>query len=61
MITRLVTNYFLEEAVVDRIELYTSTFIGDNGNTKDVRVDDLLNIFEEEYRFDIDKNLPKSK
>lgn len=55
----LATNYCLEEAIVDHIEQYTTTSIGDNSNTKDVKLDDMLNIFEEEIRLDRDNNLSK--
>ena len=59
LITMLATNYCLEDAVVDRIKLYTTTFIGDNGNTKDVKLDDMVNLFEQEIRCDKNKTLPK--
>ena len=55
----LAINYCLEDDVVDCIELYTTTFIGDNGNTKDVKLDDMLNLFEEKIRCDKNKTLPK--
>lgn len=55
------TNYCLEVIVVDQIELYTTTFVGDDGNTKYVKLDVMLNILEEEIILDRDNNLPKIK
>lgn len=58
-ISTLAINSCLDKAILDHIEIYTIIFIGDNGNTKDLKLDDMINIFVEEMRLDRDKNLPK--
>ena len=47
LVNTLSQNYCLDEYVADRLEIYTTTFIGDNGNTKDVKLDGVDNIFNE--------------
>ena len=41
LVNTLVQNYCLDEYVADCLEIYTTTFIGNNRNTKDVKLDDI--------------------
>ena len=59
LIPTVALNYCLEEAILKRIEIYTSTFIGDNGNTKDVKLDNMSNILVQQIIINRDKSLPQ--
>ena len=48
LVSTLAHNYCLDEYVADRLEIYTKTFIGDNGNTKGVKLDGVDNIFAQQ-------------
>ena len=41
------------------MEVYTTTFIGDNGNMKDIKLENIANIYKEKIRFDRNKTLLK--
>ena len=59
LISMIVSKYCLNEAIVNILEVYTTTFIGDYGNTKDIKLDNMANIYEEEICVNRDKPLPK--
>ena len=59
LVNTLAQNYCLYKYVADHLEVYTITFIGNNGNTKDVKLDGVDNIFNEQIQTNADKNLPK--
>ena len=59
LISTVALSYCLDEAILKRIEIYTSTFIGDNGNKKDVKLDNMSNILVQQIRLDMDKGLPQ--
>jgi len=59
LIPTITLNYCLDETIVDRIEIYTTTFIGDNGNIRDVRLDYMSNILVQQIILDRNKSLPQ--
>ena len=59
LISTIVINYCLDEAIADKMEVFTPTFIGDNRNTKNIKLDNMANVYEEEIRVDCGKTLPK--
>lgn len=59
MVLLVAQNYCLDGYVTDRLEIYTTTLIGNNRNTTDIKLDDLTNIFSEQIQTDVDKTLPK--
>ena len=44
LISTSAMNYCLDKAIIDRIEIYTTTFNGDNGNTKFIKIDNMSNM-----------------
>ena len=58
LLSTVCEHYALDEAIGDQIEAFVTTFIGGNGNTKDVVLPLDQNIFDMHIRTDIDKNLP---
>ena len=39
-------NYCLNEVIANRIEVYWATWFGDNGNIKEIKLDNMANIYE---------------
>ena len=60
IITQISQTYALDDCVSDRLELQYSTFIGNAGNTKVVKLENENNIFDIFFRTDVDKDLPES-
>ena len=52
--------YCLDEAVADRLEPYVMTYIGDQGNMKDIKLTNQDNILDTYIRTRPDKNNPYS-
>jgi hypothetical protein len=50
--------YGLEEYISDRMELSYTTYIGDKGNTKNIKLDNDINIFAVYFRMNTDKDVP---
>ena len=59
LILTVTLNYCLDESIVDRIEICTTKFIGDDYNTTDVKLDNMSNVLVQQIRLDRDKNLPQ--
>ena len=51
-------SYRLDEYISDRIELSYTTFIGDKGNTKNIKLDKDVNVFGVLFRINADKDVP---
>ena len=58
LISHVCEHYALDEAIGDRMEAFVTTFIGANGNTKEVVLALNSNIFDTHIRTDADKDLP---
>ena len=54
----MVREYVLDDAVVNRLSFYFKTFIGKQGNTKNVDIDDNKGMCDGTIRIDKDDNLP---
>ena len=61
ILTQIYINYALDESIYDRLELQYTTYIGNAGNTKVVKLENEANIFDIFFRTDADKNLAESK
>ena len=57
IITEVTKFYALDEAILDRIKLQYTTFIGNAGSTKVIKLEHNENIFDLTIRINEDKNL----